>query len=322
MLPIRDTIYSQGVPVVNYALIGINIFCYGMQLSYGPMEEGLIYLYGLLPARYSMPELSLHFSIGQQLFSLVSFMFLHGGFWHLLTNMWTLYIFGDNVEDHFGSIRYLLFYLLCGMASGLAHMLTNFYSPTPTIGASGAIAGVMGAYFILHPGAKILTLIPIVIIPYFIEIPAFIYLGIWFVIQVISAAGSNSEVGGIAWWAHIGGFISGIVLLRIMSDIPASEISKKIKSKTVRNRTPRLQIIRPICSTSEEHLYASISVTPYEADHGARKTVNIPWGFHDQLFRITIPPGTQNGSFLRLKGQGKKLISGLRGDLFLKVMIQ
>lgn len=286
------------------------------------MEEGFIYLYGLLPARYSMPELSSHFSIGQQLFSLISFMFLHGGFWHLLTNMWTLYIFGDNVEDHFGSIRYLIFYLLCGMASGLAHILTNYYSPTPTIGASGAIAGVMGAYFIIHPGAKILTLIPIVFIPYFIEIPAFIYLGIWFVLQVISAAGSNSEIGGIAWWAHIGGFISGIVLLRIMSGMPISKVSKKIKRSTVQYQTPQLQIIRPINTTSDDHLYANIYVTPYELQHGVRKTVNIPWGFHDQMFRITIPPGMKNGSCLRLKEQGKISISGLRGDLFLKVLIQ
>jgi hypothetical protein len=286
------------------------------------MEEGLIFLYGLLPARYSMPELSMHFTLEQQVFSLISFMFLHGSFWHLLTNMWTLYIFGDNVEDHFGSIRYLIFYLLCGMVSGLAHILTNLYSPTPTIGASGAIAGVMGAYFILYPAAKILTLIPIIIIPYFLEIPSFIYLGIWFFIQVISAAGSNSEVGGIAWWAHIGGFIAGIVLLRIMSNMPISDISQRIKSKTARLRTPRLQIIRPVELINDEHLYASLYVTPYESIHGARKTVNIPWGFHDRLFRITIPPGMHDGSFLRLKGQGKRLPSGIRGDLVLKVMIQ
>ncbi|ETR69541.1 MAG: rhomboid family protein [Candidatus Magnetoglobus multicellularis str. Araruama] len=322
MFPIRDTIQSQCFPIVNYALIGINIFFFGLQLSYGPMEEGLIYLYGLLPVRYSMPELSMHFSIGQQLFSLISFMFLHGGFWHLLTNMWTLYIFGDNVEDHFGSIRYLLFYLLCGMASGLAHLLTNFYSPTPTIGASGAIAGVMGAYFILHPGAKILTLIPIIIIPYFLEIPAFVYLGIWFVLQVVSAAGSSSEFGGIAWWAHIGGFISGIVLLRIISNMPVSEISKQIKNKTTRRHTPYLQVIRPIGPGQDEHLYADIHITPYESNYGARKTVNIPWGFHDQLFRVSIPPGMRDGSFIRLKGQGKRMPSGLRGDLFLKVQIQ
>jgi hypothetical protein len=322
MFPIRDTIQSQCVPVVNYALIGINICCYGIQISYGPLEEGLIYLYGLLPARYSMPELSMHFTIEQQLFSLLSFMFLHGGFWHLLTNMWTLFIFGDKVEDHFGSIRYLIFYLLCGMASGVAHILTNYFSPTPTIGASGAIAGVMGAYFIIHPGAKILTLIPIIIIPYFIEIPAFIYLGIWFMIQVVSAAGSNSQIGGIAWWAHIGGFISGIILLRIMSDMPISEVSKKIRNKTIRRRTPHLQIIRPIGATNDDHLYANIQVTPYESTHGVRKTVNIPWGFHDQLFRITIPPGMRDGSCLRLKGQGKILPSGIRGDLFLKVIIQ
>ncbi|KPA15002.1 rhomboid family protein [Candidatus Magnetomorum sp. HK-1] len=321
MFPLRGTIQSQCFPIVNYALIGLNIFCFGLQNSYGPMEEGFIYLYGLLPARYSMPEISVHFSLEQQIFSLVSFMFLHGGFWHLLTNLWTLYIFGDNVEDHFGSIRYLFFYLLCGMASGLAHLFTNFYSPTPTIGASGAIAGVMGAYFILHPRSKILTLIPIIIIPYFIEIPAFIYLSFWFLMQVISASGS-SEFGGIAWWAHIGGFLSGILLLRVMSDIPYSELTKRIKERTVRRRTPHLQIIRPIGPGNDEHLYGHINITPFESLYGAKKMVNIPWGFHDQLFRIAIPPSTKEGSFLKLAGQGKRLSSGYRGDLFLKVQIE
>ncbi|MBF0451249.1 MAG: rhomboid family intramembrane serine protease [Candidatus Magnetomorum sp.] len=321
MFPLRDTIQSQCFPIVNYALIGLNIFCFGLQLSYGPMEEGFIYLYGLLPARYSLPELSMHFSWDQQVFSMISFMFLHGGFWHLLTNMWTLYIFGDNVEDHFGSIRYLIFYLSCGLASGVVHLLTNFYSPTPTIGASGAIAGVMGAYFILYPRSRILTLIPILIIPYFIEIPAFIYLGFWFMMQVISAAGSSNEFGGIAWWAHIGGFISGIILFRMMSDMPYSGLARAFKERTIRRRTPHLQIIRPIGPGKDVHLYGQIQITPFESIHGVRKMVNIPWGFHDQLFRISIPPSTREGSFLKLAGQGKRLPSGTRGDLFLQVHI-
>jgi hypothetical protein len=321
MFPLRDTIQSQCFPVVNYALIGINVFCFGLQLSYGPMEEGIIYLYGLLPARYSMPEVSMHFTWDQQILSLITFMFLHGGFWHLLTNMWTLYIFGDNVEDYFGSFRYLIFYLLCGLVSGIAHLLTNYYSPTPTIGASGAIAGVMGAYFILHPGAKILTLIPIIIIPYFIEIPAFFYLGIWFLLQIINAAGSSSEFGGIAWWAHIGGFIAGIILVQLMSNVPYSELTQKLREKTSRKRTPHFQIIHPIGPGNDEHLYGNIHINPFESVHGGSKMVNIPWGFHDQLFRVSVPPNTREGSFLRLPGQGKRLPSGMRGDLFLKVKI-
>ena len=144
-----------------------------------------------MPARYTIPHISDYFTHGQQLFSFFSYMFLHGGFWHLLGNMWTLYIFGDNVEDHLGSVRYLAFYLLCGIASAVSHFMLNAASNVPTIGASGAIAGVMGAYFILHPGARILTLVPIVFIPLFFEIPAFIFLGIWFLIQFISA----TEIG-------------------------------------------------------------------------------------------------------------------------------
>ena len=130
-----------------------------------------------MPARYTVPEISGYFSIGQQVFSFVSFMFIHGGFWHLLGNMWSLYILGDNVEDRLGPLRYLAFYLLCGITSGLTHIIINHHSQLPTIGASGAIAGVMGAYFILYPKSKILTLIPIFIIPYFVEIPAFFFNG-------------------------------------------------------------------------------------------------------------------------------------------------
>ncbi|MDL1968771.1 MAG: rhomboid family intramembrane serine protease [Deltaproteobacteria bacterium] len=130
-------------------------------------------MYGLVPARYTIPQIASYSTTGQQLVSLITFMFLHSGFWHLLGNMWSLYIFGDNIEERLGHLRYLAFYMICGLASGLCHLVFNYNSTMPTIGASGAIAGVIGAYFILFPKAKILTLIPIFFIPYFIEIPAF-----------------------------------------------------------------------------------------------------------------------------------------------------
>ena len=165
MIPIRDTIPSKNYPVVNNTIIGINVVVYLVQISLVPDLNRFVYIYGLVPARYSIPQITSYFTTGQQIFSLFSFMFVHGGFWHLLGNMWSLYIFGDNVEDRLGPFLYLVFYLLCGITSGLSHLIINLNSNMPTIGASGAIAGVMGAYLILHPNAKILTLIPIIFIP-------------------------------------------------------------------------------------------------------------------------------------------------------------
>jgi len=165
MIPIRDTIPSKNYPVVNNTIIGINVVVYLVQISLVPDLNRFVYIYGLVPARYSIPQITSYFTKSQQLFSLLSFMFLHGGFWHLLGNMWSLYIFGDNIEDRLGPLRYLVFYLLCGITSGLSHLIINLHSNIPTIGASGAVAGVMGAYLILYPNAKILTLIPIIFIP-------------------------------------------------------------------------------------------------------------------------------------------------------------
>jgi membrane associated rhomboid family serine protease len=248
-------------------------------------------------------------------------MFLHGSFWHILGNMWSLYIFGDNVEDRLGPLRYGIFYLLCGITSGLCHLILNLNSNIPTIGASGAIAGVMGAYFILHPRSKILTLIPIFFIPYFINIPAYIFLGLWFLLQFINAAGSHGSAGGIAWWAHIGGFIFGMLFLKLFSALPDTGMSRRMRQLTTKRKTPRLQIIRPASSGEDPHLYALIKITPYEALTGTRKLVNIPLGFQKRMFNVRIPPGIREGTVLRLKGLGQRLRSGEIGDLYLKVTI-
>jgi membrane associated rhomboid family serine protease len=301
------------------SLIGLNILVFFIQLSQGPNLDRFVYTYGLVPARYAYSQISAYFSFGQQAFSFFSFMFLHGGFWHIIGNMWSLYIFGDNVEDHMGPVRYLLFYLLCGFTSGLTHLLFNFQSNIPTIGASGAIAGVMGAYFILHPNARILTLIPIFFIPYFIEIPAFFFLGFWFVLQFINAAGARADMGGIAWWAHIGGFVFGIILLKVFDAIPGSG---KPPEFTKKKTTPRLQVIRPAASGNNSNLYDTIHVSWYEALTGTRKVINVPWGFQKRMFRVTVPAGVKQGSLLRLKGMGKIAPDGQRGDLFLKVVIE
>ena len=321
MIPIRDTIPSKNYPIVNNTIIGINVVIYLVQVTLVPDINRFVYIYGLVPARYSIPQITSYFTTGQQFFSLLSFMFLHGGFWHLLGNMWSLYIFGDNVEDRLGSLRYIVFYLLCGITSGLSHLIFNLNSNMPTIGASGAIAGVMGAYLILHPNAKILTLIPIIFIPWFVEIPAFFFLGLWFVLQFISATGSHGNIGGIAWWAHIGGFIFGIILLKIMLLLPGTGVSNQMRKVTAKRKTHRLQVIRPVGPGKDPHLYGTITITSFEALTGTLKLVNIPWGFQKRLVRVTVPAGVQAGSKLKLKGLGKTTPDGQRGDLYLKVAI-
>lgn len=322
MIPIRDTIQARHFPVVNYTIIGINVAVFLMQLAQGPEMDRFVYLYGLVPARFTVPQVAAYFSTGQQLFSLLSFMFLHGGFWHVLGNMWSLYIFGDNVEDRLGSLRYLIFYLLCGLVSGMAHLVVNWHSTVPTIGASGAIAGVMGAYFILFPSAKILTLIPIIIIPWLVEIPAFFFLGLWFVLQFINAAGTHGAMSGIAWWAHIGGFVSGIILLKIFQRLPHSEWADRIGPVTAKKTTHRLQVIHPSGSGNDNHLYGTVTVSPHEALSGARKMVSLPWGFYTRMLKVTVPAGIKEGSVLRLRGMGRQVSDGQRGDLLLKVQIR
>ncbi len=321
MIPIRDTIASKNYPVVNNTIIGINVVLFLFELSQGANLDRFVYIYGLVPARYSMPQISSYFTTGQQLLSLLSFMFLHGGFWHLLGNMWFLYIFGDNVEDRLGPFRYLVFYLLCGITSGLFHLLLNLHSNMPTIGASGAIAGVMGAYLILYPHSKILTLIPIIFIPWFIEIPAFFFLGFWFVLQFLNAAGSHGNIGGIAWWAHIGGFVFGIVFLKIFLVLPETGVSGKMRRVTAKRKTHRLQVVRPGGLGKDPHLYGTIDITSFEALTGTQKLINIPKGFQKRIVKVIVPPGVKEGSKLRLKGMGKTGSDGQRGDLYLKVII-
>lgn len=321
MIPLRDDIPSKNYPVVNNTIIGINIALYLLELAQGDKLTSFIYMYGLVPARYSVPEIMAHFTTGQQLFSFISFMFLHGSFLHILGNMWVLYIFGDNIEDRLGSFRYLIFYLLCGMVSGVSHLLFNLHSNAPVIGASGSIAGIMGAYFLLFPNAKILTLVPVIIIPFFFEIPAFIFLGFWFILQFFNAALSHGSSSIIAWWAHIGGFVFGALFLKLIFLVPSSSFGNKIRQATVKKKTHRLQMIRPVSSGSDDNLYGIIRITPFEALSGTRKMVNIPQGFQNKLFSVSIPSGIKKGSILRLKGLGKEMRNDKKSDLLLKIEI-
>jgi hypothetical protein len=322
MLPIRDINPSRTVPYVNNALIALNVFFFLVQLVQGAHLDRFNYVYGLVPARYTVFHVSEYFTLSQQVFSFLSFMFLHGGFLHLLGNMWTLYIFGDNVEDHMGPFRYLIFYLLCGSVSGAAHMIFNTSSNVPVIGASGAISGVMGAYLLLFPRAKVLTLIPIIFIPLFVEIPAYVFLGVWFLFQFLSAAGSSGSSAGVAWWAHVGGFAAGMIFLRLFSRMPSTGFTHMTRQFSERKKSHRLQVLRPTGPMDDPNLYGTIVITPYEALSGAQKIVNIPWGFHHQMFRVTVPPSTREGNILRLQGIGKRMPDGQRGDVMLTVKIE
>jgi membrane associated rhomboid family serine protease len=214
MFPLRDTVRPRSRPYVTWTLIvvSLGIFAATASLQAGVFER-LILDYGLVPARISFTDL------GSWL-TLVTSIFLHGGWFHVISNLWTLFIFGDNVEDRMGHARFLAFYLASGLVAGLAHVALAPTSTLPTVGASGAIAGVLGAYFVLFPSARVLTLVPLIFIPWLVEIPAFVYLGIWFLSQLSSVLlnlGAAGDFGGIAWWAHIGGFAFGaLAVLLIM----------------------------------------------------------------------------------------------------------
>jgi rhomboid family protein len=215
IIPLKDTIPSSRTPIVNYTLIGVNVAVFLYQLSLGPAGNDFVNAYGVIPFRYlqGFPRGPL------EMLTPLTAMFLHGGWLHLLGNMLYLYIFGDNVEDMLGGGRYLLFFLLCGAASFGAQILLQHNSMVPNVGASGAIAGVLGAYMLLFPRARVVTLIPLFLFFPVVEIPAFFFLGIWFLIQFFSGAAtlgrSDALTGGVAWWAHIGGFLVGMLLLRV-----------------------------------------------------------------------------------------------------------
>lgn len=220
MFPLRDSIPRVHFPFVVWALILVNAVTLGFQATMGPREQQVfLHLFGLVPRRLLDPAWAAEVGFpGLGLAAVGTHMFLHANLLHFLANMWTMWIFADNVEDVMGHGRFLLFYLLCGLAALAAHMAFNAGSPVPVIGASGAVAGVMGAYFLLYPHSKVLTLIPIFFFPWLVELPATLYLGVWFAIQLLSGFGSvaSGAAHGVAWWAHAGGFLAGMVLLPLL----------------------------------------------------------------------------------------------------------
>ena len=219
MIPIRDQIPTKRVPVINYLLITANVIVFIFQWLAGPYEEKLVYEFALIPASFLS-----NISLGE-ITDIFTSMFMHAGFAHIAGNMLYLWIFGDNVEDSMGSLKYLIFYLFGGLVASLTHIFTNPGSQIPTVGASGAIAAVLGAYLILYPQSKVLTIIPLEFFLRLTMVPASIVLGLWFVLQFFSGVLSlgGPDVGGVAFWAHIGGFISGMVLAKLFARKRRSE---------------------------------------------------------------------------------------------------
>lgn len=216
MFPLQDTVQSRSVPLMTWGIILLNGLVFLYELSLPPDRlEALVTAMGMIPARLGADPTAY--------WTLFTCMFLHGGWTHFIGNMWMLYLFGDNVEDRMGPLRYLAFYLLCGLAAGLTHYFADPTSEMPTVGASGAIAGVLGAYFVLFPTARVITVVFLLIFPFFFEIPAVIFLGFWFVSQLLSgtlSVVSPESYQGVAWWAHVGGFVAGMILLPVFKKSP------------------------------------------------------------------------------------------------------
>ncbi|MGH9702773.1 MAG: rhomboid family intramembrane serine protease [Candidatus Acidiferrales bacterium] len=218
MIPLKDSNVRRTFPFITLGLIAINVIVFIHQVSLAPRaEQAFVMTYGMVPAHVEaalQPDSNL--SLSDAFIPLLTSMFLHGGWLHILGNMWFLWIFGDNVEDELGHFRYLIFYLICGLGSGIAQLMFSWGSGVPAIGASGAISGVLGAYMIFFPGTQVLTLVPLLIFFFTVRLPAVVFIGVWFAFQFLSGVGSvqSGQSGGVAWWAHVGGFLLGILLVK------------------------------------------------------------------------------------------------------------
>ena len=216
MIPLRDAIPAQSFPVMTVLLIALNVLAFLYELSLGRELDVFIMQYGAVPLRFILAGQMEQVSTLERFLPLFTSMFLHGGWLHLGGNMLYLWIFGDNVEDRLGRVRFVAFYLACGLAAALTQIYIHPTSKIPMVGASGAVAGVLGAYLILFPYAHVLALIPILFFFQIVELPAALFLVFWFLMQFLSGAiaitGSPYLTGGVAWWAHIGGFVCGVAL--------------------------------------------------------------------------------------------------------------
>lgn len=245
MIPLKDNIPCRTVPVVNWLMIGLCTLVFLAQVQEGVREPSLVERFGMIPLRITRPSEPVKVVVyegerptrfGEQrevttreaappgvpaVLTLLTCVFLHGGWMHFLGNMWFLHIFGDNVEDRFGHFGYALFYLAGGVAASLMHLVTAPFSEIPTIGASGAIAAVMGAYFVWYPHAYVKAAIPVFVLQ-IVVLPASVFLGFWFLLQFFQGTASilGTEASGVAWWAHIGGFAFGAALAWFLGKTP------------------------------------------------------------------------------------------------------
>jgi len=219
-IPLHDHIRRQTFWFFTLVIIIFNVLAFLFELTLGSDLNRLVFLFGIIPARYTVPTIAIHTPAGGLILPIFISMFLHGGWLHLLGNMLFLFVFGRSMEDRFGHLRFLLIYFLGGLGGAVVHIVLNAGSRVPTIGASGAIAGVLGAYFISYPAARITTLIPIFFFFWTVELPALLLLGYWFLIQFFSGFRmqeiQSATAGGVAWWAHVGGFVVGIILALIL----------------------------------------------------------------------------------------------------------
>jgi rhomboid family protein len=229
MIPIRDDQPRFSTPYITYFIIALNTVVFLFELWVGFQSQralnGFIYEFGVVPKHVTGALTgSPQFNLTAAFLPMLTSMFLHGGWLHIIGNMWVLWIFGDNIEDYLGHLPYLIFYLISGIAASITHILLNAGSNVPSVGASGAIAGVMGAYFLLYPRARVLTLVPLIIFFTFWWLPAWIVLGYWFLVQFLvgttSIGYSSQTSGGVAVWAHVGGFVAGIILIKLFPERP------------------------------------------------------------------------------------------------------
>jgi membrane associated rhomboid family serine protease len=215
MIPLKDLNPRRSFPIVTLLLIVANVAVFIHQITLPPeAADAFVKTYALAPSHIKLALEGHRYTALQAFLPLFTCMFLHGGFLHIIGNMWFLWIFGDNVEDQFGSPGYLLFYIVCGLGSGISQVIFSWGSHIPSLGASGAISGVLGAYIVFFPRAKILTLIPLLIICFTVRIPAAVFIGLWFLMNFLSGVSSLGALntGGVAWWAHVGGFLLGVLI--------------------------------------------------------------------------------------------------------------
>ncbi len=218
MIPLKDLNPRRSFPIVTLLLIAVNIVVFIHQITLPPAAgEAFIKTYALTPSHIQLALEGHRYSPLQAFLPLLTCMFLHGGFLHIIGNMWFLWIFGDNVEDQFGPFGYLLFYFVCGISSGVTQVVFSWGSHVPSLGASGAISGVLGAYLVFFPRARVLTLVPLLIIFFTVRIPAAVFIGLWFLMNFLSGVSSIGALntGGVAWWAHVGGFVLGVLIAGI-----------------------------------------------------------------------------------------------------------